>query len=185
MTNEPRDPALATLARATVRVGTGSGVVISGPSVPLIATAEHVLEGDEPATVQKGSIFGEACVVRRDADLDVALLTPPRELEALTSSVALDVADGDEVARPGDAIWGAGFPDGLRGANPVLVPGAVASVGEQSWANLDGTWGNSGGPICRIVDGKPVVVGVLLGRAGLPRDELGELIGDLQPSRSR
>lgn len=161
MTTEPRDPALAALARATVRVGTGSGVVIRGASVPLIATAAHVLEGDDLPIVRKGSIFGEASVVGRDPDLDVALLTGPRELEAL----ALMLASDKEAARPGDQIWGAGFPGGLEGTDPALVPGAIASVGEQSWANLDGTWGNSGGPICRVVDGSALVVGVLLGNA--------------------
>jgi len=168
MTTDPRDPALAALARATVRVGTGSGVVIRGASVPLIATAAHVLNGDELPIVRKGGIFGEASVVSRDRDLDVALLTPPRELEPL----ALKLANEEEGARPGDQIWGAGFPGGLEGTDPVLLPGAIASIGKQNWANLDGTWGNSGGPICRIVDGGAIVVGVLIGNESEPNELL-------------
>jgi hypothetical protein len=163
---EPRDPALVALFRATVRLqtksGSGSGVVIRGPSGPLVATAAHIFNRDEQPIIRKSGLLAEGSVVGRDPERDVALLMAPSEL----GQVALELADDEDPARPGDAIWGAGFPAGLEGTDPALVPGVVATVGEKNWANLDGTWGNSGGPICAIRETGPKVVGILLGRAG-------------------
>lgn len=161
MSNEPRDPILATIFRATVRVAKGSGVVIRNGKATLIATAAHVVRGGEMHAVRRGAIFRECSVIARDDDLDVAVLEPPPELEA----AAIAVADEAAEALPGDPICAAGFPRTWVGSEPVIVPGAVAGVGEQSWLNLDGTWGNSGGPICRVVHDQPMVVGILLGNA--------------------
>jgi hypothetical protein len=161
MPNEPRVPGLAALFRATVRVADGSGVLIRNGKTRLVATAAHVVRDGEIHMVRNGIVFGECPVVARDDKLDVALLTPPTALEAL----ALDVAEDQAEALPGDPIWAAGFPRGWNGSDPVIVPGTVAGIGEESWLNLDGTWGNSGGPICRLVEGQPMVAGILQGNA--------------------
>jgi hypothetical protein len=57
----------------------------------------------------------------------------------------------------------------------VLVRGAVAGIEAESWANVDGSWGNSGGPICRVVDGRPIVSGIVLGRGGETNEDLDDL----------
>jgi len=160
MTREPRSRVWAAIARATVRVGNGSGVVIRSRSHTLIATAAHVVEGDGPHRIWWPGDFTEQPVVQRDSDADVAILAAPPKLDA----AAIDVADPEPEV--GEDVSAAGFPGGWEGLHPVLAHGVIAGLGKQNWVNLDGTWGNSGGPLCRTVNATPSVVGLLLGRAG-------------------
>lgn len=177
MTTEPRDPALAALAGATVRVGKGSGVVIWPPnSALLIATAAHVVRTGETHMVRKGSVFEDRPVIARDEDLDVALLTAPSGLE----KAAIEVADETTGALPGDGVWAAGFPRGWSGPDPVLARGTIAGLGDENWINVDGTWGNSGGPIVRVIGGASVVVGILLAKAGQANRDLESLRKDVR-----
>lgn len=155
--------------KATVRVGNGSGVVLRNGANALIATAEHVVEGDGKHLIRWPDGFDEQAVLARNTKADVAVLAAPRKLD----EVALDVEDiGPE---PGDEVIAAGFPDGWDQAHPVLARGVIAGFGAENWVNLDGTWGNSGGPLCFLVGVRPRVVGILLGRAGAASRELDEL----------
>ncbi|HZL18535.1 MAG TPA: serine protease [Polyangia bacterium] len=135
MTTEPRDPALAALARATVHVGTGSGVVIWPPnSALLIATAAHVVRTGEVHLVRKGAVFDGRPVIAHDEQLDLALLTAPTALEA----AALEITDETTDALPGDGIWAAGFPQGWDGPEPVVVPGTIAASATRAGSTLTG-----------------------------------------------
>jgi S1-C subfamily serine protease len=159
--HEPRDPRLTAIFRATVRVADGSGVVIRNGKTVLVATAAHVVRDSEAHMVWKGTVFGDCPVIARDDNLDIAVLTSPVKLE----EVALDVADEQADTLPGDPVWAAGFPQGWNGSDPVIVSGTVAGIGKENWLNLDGTWGNSGGPICRLLEDRPIVAGIVQGNA--------------------
>jgi hypothetical protein len=177
---EPRDPALASIVAATVHVANGSGVVIHPPGgVPVIATAAHLVKESEAQRVWKGGVTESCHVVGWDEDLDVAVLTtdamPP-------IAPPLQVARPDQDLAPGDAIWVSGFPSGWKDWTPVIVPGTVAGVGEDCWLTLDGTWGHSGGPVCRIVDGVALVSAILRGRAGPVHQSLVAIRGVLKKS---
>lgn len=179
MTMEPRDPSLAALARATVRVADGSGVVIRNGSSALVATAAHVVRGADVATIRRGQTFGDGAVIARDEAMDVALLTPPRDLE----TPALDLADEESAGRSGDPVWAAGFPRGWKGPGPLVAQGTVAGIGDESWVNLDGTWGQSGGPLCRLSGGSALVVGLLLGAGGDPSQRFEEFEDIMKEAR--
>jgi hypothetical protein len=158
------------MMKATVRVGSGSGVVIRNGANTLIATAAHVVKGDGPHLIKWPGGFDEQGVLARDDKADVAVLAAPPKLEAF----ALDVDDIE--AEVGDSVTAAGFPDGWNELHPVLARGVIAGYGEENWVNLDGTWGHSGGPLCLIVSGaRPLVVGILLGRAGAVNRQLEHL----------
>jgi hypothetical protein len=169
MALELRNVSWDAVMKATVRVGKGSGVVIRSGAHALIATAEHVVEGESEQLIRWPGGFDEQAVLARDSKTDVAVLAAPTKLDG----VALAVEDiGPE---PGDEVIAAGFPDGWDQTHPVLARGVIAGFGTENWVNLDGTWGNSGGPLCFLVGVRPRVVGILLGRAGAASRELDEL----------
>jgi len=141
MSNEPHDPALAAMLRATVRVGKGSGVVVRNGGAALVATAHHVVPGDGPHRIRWPGGFQDATVLSRDEPSDVAVLASPPQLEAVPLAVA--AAEGEAVI--GDDVWVSGFPRGWDDLGPVLAKGVIAGVASESWVNVSGTWGNSGG----------------------------------------
>jgi hypothetical protein len=145
------------MLRATVRVGKGSGVAIRNGGAALVATAHHVAPGGGPHRLQWPSGFQDATVLRIDEPNDVAVLASPPQLE--TVAVALATAEGDAVI--GDDVWVGGFPRGWDDLDPVLAKGVIAGVASESWVNVSGTWGSSGGPLCVISGGAPVVVGIV------------------------
>lgn len=168
MEREPRDPALANIVRATVRVNEGSGVVIRNGMAILIATAAHVVRDRETQQVGTSPASNECHLLNSDVDMDTALLTAPPQFE----SVALPMADGCVEALPGDQIWGAGYPRGWNGSHALIAAGTVAGLGDQNWLNLDGTWGGSGGPVCRVLGEQAFVAGILLGNASSASGDL-------------
>jgi hypothetical protein len=168
MSRDPRDPALDAMLGATVRVAEGSGVVIRNGGVTLIATANHVVRDGTTRHVRCGELSADCSVVTKHEESDLALLTAPPTFD----EVALEIAGDSAFARVGDAVWASGFPRGWRGDRPLLARGAIAGFGDENWVNLDGTWGQSGGPLCRIAAGVPLVVGILLGNASDSSDEL-------------
>jgi hypothetical protein len=185
MSREPRDPALRRMLSATVRVNDGSGVVVRSGSNVVIATANHVVKPSELARVWHDTDFSEVTVLAKSVSDDLAVLGCPAILEP----GALDLAEGDSEAVVGDSIWAGGFPRGWSGTQPVLARGTVAGMGQENWVNLDGTWGNSGGPLCRALeDGSSPLIGVLLGNASEPHEALrmlnesyAEAQADMQP----
>lgn len=155
MSREPRDQALAAMLRATVRVGdasgvVGSGVVIRNGNATLVATAHHVVEGDGPHCIWWRDGFVGATVLAFDEAADVAVLAAPPQVD----DIAVTLANTENEAAIGDDVWATGFPGGWQGADPVLARGVVAGFGpRENWIDIDGTWGNSGGPISRVIDG--------------------------------
>jgi hypothetical protein len=128
--------------------------------------------------VRRGTVFDERPVIARDEHLDLALLTAPAGLEG----TAVEIAEGKTDALPGDGIWAAGFPRGWDGPDPVVVPGTIAGLSDESWVNVDGIWGDSGGPLCRLLDGqKAVLAGIMLGNTkGVSKalKDWGKLFGE-------
>jgi hypothetical protein len=104
-----------------------------------------------------------------DGEADVAVLADLPEIPG----GSLRVAEADVLA-VGDDIWLAGFPTGWKGNVPIVVRGTVAGVGEETWINADGTWGNSGGPVVVLSGSGPVVVGLVLGPAGQVHADLAD-----------
>jgi hypothetical protein len=168
MAGEPRDPALAAMWRATLRVGDGSGVLVTSGKTAVLATANHVVEGDGPHRIRWPGGFTDATVLTRNKSRDLAVLAAPRALEG----DALALPEPEEDAVTGDDVWASGFPGGWNGEEPVLARGAIVGVGDQNWVNLDGTWGNSGGPLCRPSTEGAIVIGILLGNASDPSARL-------------
>jgi aryl carrier-like protein len=119
-------------------------------------------------------MFATCPVISRDKSADLALLTPPPELEP--SGLAL--AGPDEEGRVGDFVWASGFPRGWKGSSPVVARGTIAGIESENWVNLDGTWRTSGGPLCQVDASRQVrVVGLLLGNASEPADLLRKVEG--------
>ena len=172
MEREPRDPSVAAMARATVRVADASGVVFRNGRNYLIATAAHVVKDADAQSVRKGALFGDGQVISRNEHLNLALIVPPLAFEA----VAIDLVEPSEDALPGDSIWGCGFPRGWSGTHPVIAPRTIAGVGEKCWVSIDGSWGASGGPLCRLWEGRPRVIGILLGNASHASEALNTWI---------
>jgi hypothetical protein len=164
--------------KATVRVGNGSGVVIRNGSNTLIATAQHVVEGDGPHRIRWPEGFADETVLKADKAADVAVLAALPKLDTL----ALDM----DLSPPqvGDNVTAAGFPDGWNESHAIVARGVIAGTGTENWVNLDGTWGHSGRPLCRFVGAKPVVVGILLGRAGAVNQTLAGLQKRLDEQRA-
>jgi Trypsin-like peptidase domain len=179
MPKQPRHRGWAAVVRATVRVGSGSGVVIRSGSAAVIATAQHVVEDNREHRIRWPEGFADRTVVVRDESNDLAILASPPELE----DFAISVVDADHESEIGDDVCASGFPSGWDETHPVLARGVVAGLGSENWVNLDGTWGNSGGPLCRIMNSRPFVVGILLGRAGDVNEKLADLRKGLEQSR--
>jgi hypothetical protein len=83
---------------------------------------------------------------------------------------------------PGEEVWTCGHPRGWTSAEaPVLCRGIVAGIAEERWANLEASWGNSGGGLVLVeACGAAVLGGVALGKAGDSHSTLEELRGELK-----
>jgi hypothetical protein len=181
MLSIPKNPNLAALVNATVRVNGAAGFVLDrGSGSPrVIISARHVVK-EAPASVtitcnrQTSSSYELSC----DETADISILAVSEDVGA----TGLRLIDSAELISLGDEIWSAGFPSGWKGPTAVLSRGIVAGVAEKEepnpWINVDGSWGCSGGPIGAMTSDGPRVIGIVLGGAGSPNDEIRSAMDD-------
>lgn len=169
-------PALERLMNATVRVGGGTGVLVANGPHTVVVTANHVVTApqrkgrDAPVPVWFTGVRSDCPVLVQDATTDLAVLAAPHDADG----VGLALLDREMV--PGEELWTCGHPRGWTSTQaPVLCRGIVAGVdGGDRWANLEASWGNSGGALALAGDGRTVLGGIALGRAGKAHGELHE-----------
>jgi hypothetical protein len=152
---------------ATVRVGSATGVLVANGSSTVVVTADHVATSDAEGAdalvrIWAGSAWSDCRIYVRDEEADLAIVVAPPELDG----VGLDLLERELV--PGEEIWTCGHPRGWSSVEaPVLCKGIVAGVAtEERWANLEASWGNSGGALVLAAAGRPALGGITLGRAG-------------------
>lgn len=135
----------------------------------VIVTAEHVVKGNDTVRVVWSGGARSVSVYRTNADLDVALVEAPRELD----DVGLPIEARPEV---GESGWLLGFGNGWDGQAP-LVSRAMAAGVKPSGAWLDGTasWGHSGGPFVVMREDQPTVVGFVRGNMSQVHDRLKQM----------
>jgi hypothetical protein len=179
---QTRDPALAEMVRATVRVEQGAGFLVRNSSGQrIVVTARHVVAGRSAVMLRWPGGSTSGTVLTEDKSSDLAIVTdspamPGKGMQLLPSSESLSL---------GDPIWLAGFPDGWQDLSPVIGQGVIAGIGTETWINADGTWGNSGGPVVVVREGAPFVVGAVLRRGGEAERALQDAIQTLRESRDR
>src|SRR5450432_2549664 len=150
---------------ATVRVASGTGVLVVNGANTVIVTANHVAIPEVkrgPVRMWLRGSFSDCPVLARSKAVDLAVLAAPQDADGL----GVELLARDLV--PGEEVWTCGHPRGWPSADPpVLCRGVVAGVGEQHWANLEASWGNSGGALALVPgDGGALVGGLALGKAG-------------------
>jgi hypothetical protein len=157
-------PALESLMSATVRVGGGTGVLVANGQSTVVVTANHAATSDvDGGRVRVWTPDGmtDCSVYERDEASDLAILEAPREADRRGLVVL------DRELLPGEEVWTSGYPRGWKGTEaPALCRGIVAGVGEEHWANLEASWGNSGGALMRVEGDGAMLGGLALGRAG-------------------
>lgn len=168
-------PALESFLNATVRVAAGTGVLARNGSHTVVVTAAHVVaeahqagsEGGAPTSdaslrVWSGTGWTDCGVLARDEKSDLAILEAPRDSDGRGLALL------DREMLPGEELWTCGHPRGWDSTRaPVLCRGIVAGVdAEARWANLEASWGNSGGALALTAGDRAVLGGIALGRAG-------------------
>ena len=186
MLSIPKNPDLAALINATVRVNSAAGFVLDrGSGIPqVVISASHVVKNN-PAniTITINRKTSSASELIKNDTADVSILTVSGNLGAS----GLQLIDSAEPIALGDEVWSSGFPSGWNGPAAVLSRGIVAGVAEKEepspWLHIGGNWGCSGGPIVALTSKGPRVIGIVLGGAGSPNDEIKATIDD-QPFRT-
>jgi len=139
--------------------GMGSGMLLDDDG--LVLTCCHVVEDEDTVTVV---LYDESCceyeVIARDADLDLALLSP---LWSMKPSTHVTLGSSATV-RPGDDVFLIGYAEGLQG-EPTVTKGIVSATRIEEHATYVQTDapmnpGNSGGPLITM---KGEVVAVAVG----------------------
>lgn len=174
--SQPNNPALAKLTAATVRVGDATGVLVEHNGHQLVIGSDHAVTGLDVVDIL-GAFGGySANVYHHHPDIDVGTMAWSDKMPA-GSALTIDT---DLTISVGDDVWIAGYPSGWKGTTPVLSKANIAAVdGNEVWINGDGTWGNSGGPLVRIADGRPTLIGLVQGRAGSVQDALNDMYQEL------
>jgi S1-C subfamily serine protease len=162
------------------RAGVGSGVIINAEGE--ILTSLHVVEGSSSIRV---SFFdgteSPASVTARDADHDIAVLTPARLPEVVVAAVLGGGAQvGDEAFVVGNPLnlrgsLSAGVISGLERSFPL---GNGKSIGGMIQFDAAVNPGNSGGPLLNR-DGQ--VIGIVTGLANPAGDDRFSGIGFAVP----
>jgi serine protease Do len=142
------------LRRATVQIrssgtgaeGSGSGLVLNAGQV---VTNAHVALGQDVTIEAWDGAWHKARVVRKDAQLDLALLMLDR-LDAPAASLA------SAEPKAGAAVIAVGNPLGFVGAVStgfVRAVGAIRGLGWRRWVQADVRLapGNSGGPLADVL----------------------------------
>lgn len=158
---------------ATVRVGGGTGVFVANRAHTVVVTANHVVaeaqrrERDAPIRVRSAAGWSECSVLARDEAADLAILAAPLDADGR----GLELLDREMV--PGEELWTCGHPRGWKNTEAnVLCRGIVGGIaGEERWANLEASWGSSGGAMA-LAGGEALVGGVALGKADDAQDAL-------------
>ena len=154
--------------------GTGSGVAFDGGKKVL--TAAHVVSHDEPlfdengniilgddgypkvqavqelAAVMKGAFLSDTKIIKFDSDLDLAIL----ELEVPWTNGATFTSTVTRFQK----CWTSGHPLGVT--DTTIIEGRVQSLWDHGFVRYSAlsTFGNSGGPVFVLVDGKPKVFSI-------------------------
>lgn len=169
------------MLNATVRVeiekGTGSGTVIRSDETGTFIITNHHVAGDEGGTVHVRfwllnsrsetvlSVMRDAKVVAADDKRDLALLRLV-DSEFRAEAVASLAPEGVELA-PGEDVWVAGSPIGLRA---YITHGLLSLAAEkQVMTSAPVIYGNSGGGVYhRTASGDYEYIGTVQAIYGLP-----------------